>query len=217
MSMKLRTPSIYFLTICMFTLPALAQNDIYDNGPTNGSTDAWTISSGFVVSDSFTFTRAEQVSGLEFAVWLMPGDVLQSAEVLLTSDEDGGATYFDQQVNFTQSGCVRNQYAYNVCNETGSFPAVGLLAGTYWLNLGNAVINNGDPVYWDENSGPSMASEGILGTLPSESFTILGGSPTGSTPEPGGLLLFGSGVFGLGAMLRRKLFLEHMAVDKLRR
>ncbi len=98
----------------------------------------------------------------------------------ITSAEFGGTTFFDGVVNFTQSGCSGNQYGFNVCTETGSFGPVNLAGGTYWLNLDNAVVNSGDPVYWDENSGPSSASENSVGTIPSEAFTVLGGTSTTS-------------------------------------
>jgi hypothetical protein len=78
------------------------------------------------------------------------------------------------------------------------------------VNLQNASSAAGNPVYWDENSGPSQASQNSVGTIPSESFTILGGNSTTSTggtvPEPGSIALFGSGFFGLLGVLRRKLF-----------
>jgi len=66
-------------------------------------------------------------------------------------------------------------------------------------------------VYWDENSGPSLASESAVGTIPSESFEILGSntsttSTTGTVPEPSSVILFGSGILGLASWLRRKLF-----------
>jgi hypothetical protein len=49
--------------------------------------------------------------------------------------------------------------------------------------------------------------------MPSESFTVLGSesstttstTTTGTVPEPGSLMLFASGFFGVTAMLRRKL------------
>ncbi len=46
------------------------------------------------------------------------------------------------------------------------------------------------------------------GTIGSEAFTILGssGTSTGTKPEPGTLILFGSGILGLSARSRRKLF-----------
>ena len=101
-----------------------------------------------------------------------------------------------------------NQIGFDVCNENVTFSPVALNAGDYWLNMQNAVVNTGDPVYWDENRGPSRASEGAPGTIPSESFTILGSTTTtgttGTTPEPGTLMLFGSGALGLLGVLRRK-------------
>jgi threonine dehydrogenase-like Zn-dependent dehydrogenase len=45
----------------------------------------------------------------------------------------------------------------------------------------------------------------LLGTILSESFDVTG-TGTGTTPEPGSVMLFGSGVVGLLAVLRRKLF-----------
>jgi len=161
-------------------------NNLYDNGPINGTTDAWTINFGFVTSDTFTVPQGGgPANGLTFGAWLFPGDLLQTVEVQITSAEFGGTTYSDQVVTFTQSGCSASQYGFNVCTETGNFAtSVNLAAGTYWVNLDNAVVNTGDPVYWDENSGagcdspgcPSQASENSVGTIPSEAFTVLGGT-----------------------------------------
>ncbi len=214
--MKMRIASLTLLALCLAVVPAVAQTDIYDNGPTNGTTDGWTINFGFAVSNSFNLASGASVSGLNFAAWVLPGDILQSAEVSITSSEFGGTSYFDQTVSFTQSGCVSNQYGYNVCTESGTFSGPSLNAGTYWLNLQNASVQTGDPVYWDENSGPSSASENSIGTIPSESFTLLGGTSTtgtttstcttGTTPDPSSIMLFGSGILGLAGVLRRKLF-----------
>ncbi len=167
-----------------------------------------TFSDGFVVSDTFTVpTGGGSVNGLQFGAWLDPGDVLLQAEVSITSSEFGGTTYFDQLVNFTQSGCSLNQLGYNVCTETSSdFGPVNLAAGTYWLNLQNGVPGD-DGTYWDENSGPSSASENSVGTIPSEAFTVLGtASTTGTVPEPTSIMLFGSGILGLAGVLRRRPF-----------
>ena len=207
--MKLRTT--FALCLALAAIPAVA-GTIYDNGPINGTSDAWTLNFGFIVSDTFTVgSGGATLTGLNFGAWVFPGDILLNAEVSITSSEFGGTTYFDQVVSFVQSNCSGNQYGHNVCTESGSFSGPTLGAGTYWLNLQNAVVNNGDPMYWDENSGPSSASENSVGTIPSESFTILGtttGGTTehGSVPEPSSILLIGSGVLGLGGFLRRRLF-----------
>jgi hypothetical protein len=215
-----RAASLVLLLLCMILLAASATAQVvYSNGPTNGNTDGWTINFGFIVSDTFNTTAASTtITGANFAMWVEPGDTLQTAELSITSGENGGTSFFDQTVSFTQSGCTSNSYGFDVCNESSSFSGPTLNAGTYWLNLQNAATVDGDPIYWDENSGPSSASENSIGTIPSESFTVMGTSgtsttsttsttgTTGTVPEPSSIMLFGSGILGLAGMLRRKLF-----------
>ena len=162
-------------------------SDIYDNGPINGNTDAWTIDFGFIVGDTFYLANnGTEVTGMSFGAWLSPGDTLTSAELSITSSPFSGTSYFDQTISFTQGSCTVNEYGYNVCTETASFSGPTLNAGTYWVNLQNASVPSGDPAYWDENSGagctgtgcPSQADENSVGTIPSESFTILGSATT---------------------------------------
>ena len=109
--MKMRIASLSLLALCLAVVPAVAQTDLYDNGAPNGTVDAWTINFGFIVSDTFTLGSASSVSGLDFAAWLFPGGILESAEVSITSAEFGGTTFFDGTVNFTQSGCTSNSSA----------------------------------------------------------------------------------------------------------
>ncbi|MFZ0312398.1 MAG: hypothetical protein WAL85_06800 [Candidatus Korobacteraceae bacterium] len=203
----------------LVAVSATAQT-VYDNGPTDGNTYAWTINFGYAVSDTFNVGADNTtVTGANFAMWLFPGDTLETAELSITSSENGGTSFFDQTVNFIQSNCVLNQSqygSYNVCLESSSFSGPILNSGTYWLTLQNATVNTGDPVYWDQNSGPSSASENTIGTIPSESFTVLGvsTSTTNSTtfdsvPEPDSITLLGSGaiaIFGFVGALRRELF-----------
>lgn len=195
------------ITLLVGATFALAQNDIYDDGPTDGQDLGWTINFGFAVSNTFVVSTPSTINGLTFAAWLFPGDILETADVSITSSEFGGTTYFDQTVGFTASGCFQNTIGYNVCNETASFSGFNLNPGTYWLNLENAIVDTGEPVYWDENGGPSEASNNSVDTLPAESFTMLGrqGSGTGTTPEPSSIVLLGSGILGLAGVLRRKL------------
>ncbi len=200
-------------------LPASAQV-VYDDGPINGTVDALTINFGFAIADSFTVSGGTSaLTGLSFGAWLFPGDVLESVDITLSSQPFSGTTYFNQVVNFTQSACSGNQFGFNVCTETGTFSGPTLPNGTYWLALQNAVVNTGDPVYWDENSGVGCTSPGCpseadcpscivkgdnQGNIPPESFTIYG-EPVGSVPEPSSILLLGSGALGVIAVVRRRL------------
>lgn len=189
--MKIPACAVALLTLylTMATLPAAAQT-LYDNGPTNGNAWAWDISYRAIVSSTFNLGGDyATISGASFAMWLYPNDTLLSAELLITSEEFGGGTvYFDQTVTFTQVGCISsNQYGYTVCQESTGLNVPRLNAGTYWLSLRNAKTNDGDPIYWDQNYGPSDAIQccanyevetHAVGTIPSESFTVLGEGTT---------------------------------------
>jgi len=216
--MRLHLASLTLLCLALAAIPALAQYDSfrggYDNGPINGTTDAWTINFGYVVSDTFV-GGDNGVQVFQFGVWEFPGDTMTSVDWSITSGENSGTVYGSGTASggsLTDKFISTNQYGYYIDLITVAGLDVFVSSGTtYWLNLQNAAVPSGNPVYWDENSGagcggtgcPSQASESAIGTIPSEAFTINGG---GSTPEPGGIVLFASGILGLAGVLRRKLF-----------
>ena len=203
--MKLRIASLTVLILALAVIPASAQV-LYDNGPINGTVDAWTINLGYVVSDSFTVSSATTVAGFDIGVWEYPGDTALTVDWSITSAEFGGTTYGSGTASVAQVFYSTNQYGYDIDGlSTGRLdPGVPLGAGTYWLNIQNVTSVLGDPVFWDENSGPSSASESAVGTIASEAFDII--ATEGNTPEPSSIILFGSGIVGLAGLLRRKLF-----------
>lgn len=211
----MRTASHLLLVTCLTlaAAPAIAQT-VYSNGPINGNVDAFTINFGFVVSDTFNVTNNNTtISGMSFGAWLLPGDSLTSLEVSITSQENGGISYFDESVNVSQGSCTNNFFGFSVCQENANLSGPTLSSGTYWVNLQNASVPSGDPVYWDQNSGPSTASDSSVGTIPSEAFTILGNNSTstfdvtvtGSVPEPSSVMLLGTGILGLAKLVYRRL------------
>jgi hypothetical protein len=215
--MKLPIASLTLLCLTLAAVPALAQGNVYDNGPVNGLVDAFTINFGFAVSDTFTVSNGNgNIGGMDFYAWLEPGDVATSVEVQI-GNQAFGNNLMDMTVALTQSNCFLNPFGLDVCQETSTFNGPSLSNGSYWVTLSNAVNNNGDPMYWDENSGagcmspgcPSQADSTGVDSIPSEAFTLTAQgtttTTTGSTPEPGSILLFASGFVGVAALLRRRL------------
>ena len=119
--MRIYSLSLLALCLTVAAVPA-AGTDIYDNGPINGSVDAWTINLGYVVSDTFTVGGGgAPIDGLTFGVWLFSGDVVTSVDVSITSDENGGTTYFSGTVALTQTNISTNGFGYQIASETGTF------------------------------------------------------------------------------------------------
>ena len=170
------------LTILMFLLasiPAVAGNNtvVYNNGLPDGN-DAWTINYGFTVSDSFTLSSPANVNHVDFWAWLFPGDIVTSVNWTIYTM---GPNAKEQKiwgtgtanVTFEDGGDCYSPPFSNGCKEGFSFPAIAMPAGTYWLKLGCAQVPSGDPVYWAESGGPSIAYENSVGTIPSEAFDIV--------------------------------------------
>lgn len=220
--MNLRIASLTLLFLALGVISASAQV-LYDNGPINGTVDAWNLDT---VSNSHKCCKGglggidspggDTVTGFAFGVWESPGDVLISVDWSITSGENSGTVFGSgtaSGANLTDQFISVNQFGYDIDKITVSGLSVGETAGTtYWLNLQNAVTPSGNPVFWDENSGvgcgspgcPSSASDSAVGTIPSEAFTIYG-TGSGTVPEPGSILLFGSGILGVAGILRSKL------------
>jgi len=189
------------LILLALAVPASA-GTLYTNGPIKGSDDAATINFGFSVSDSFTLLTTSALGGVDFGVWLLPGDTVSSVDWAI------GTSAFDNSMGHGKgivSGTFQftNAYGYNIYSDSFDLPGLDLAAGSYYLTLQNASAG-GDPVYWDENEGPSAAYQSSGGPgikIDSESFDIR--SAVVATPEPGTMILLGS-FFGLGGLLRRR-------------
>jgi hypothetical protein len=195
---------LLIVTVCLVTAIPASAATIYTNGPGNGTVNAWIINTGYKVTDSFTLSQADTISGATFGAWLIPSDTLLSVDWLITTGAFSGT--LASGTSAAVNTYMFNVMGFDVYSESISIlPNLSLAAGTYWFQLQNAVASvSGDPVFWDENDGPSQAFQKSPGTqqgsIPSESFTIENPIPV---PEPGTMALFGCGVLFFGLLHRK--------------
>ena len=202
--MKLHGTSVLLLALAVAVCAPAGAITLYSNGPINGTINAWNTCCGFAVTDSFTISSNSTVTGFDGGFWLGSGDTpVQVDWAIGTSafgNDKGSGTSALSNVFFETNG-----FGYDIYTSTASGLSVALGPGTYWLTLQNGITAQSSNLFWDENDGPSMAQQTFTGPIGSEAFNIYG---TGSTtPEPGTIVMFASGVLGLGSVIRRKLML----------
>jgi hypothetical protein len=218
-TMKLLTLSLTVLCLAL-SAPAFA-GVIYTDGPTNGTVNAFFIDgpnpspNNQSLSDGFVATASGTAASLDFGVWVSSGTTPTSVSWWLGtsvfgSDISSGST---AQVGYTY--LLTNGFGYDVYDATVTGLSGNLVAGnSYWLTLGNANNSSGNQVgAWDYNGGPASCDFAVSGVpqgdcglgvgVEGEAFTI--NSSGSSTPEPGTLIMFGSGILGLAGVLRRKI------------
>src|SRR5271169_4602086 len=108
-------PNVAWLAV-LFVALAIVPAWAYDNGPINGTTDAWTINFGYVVSDSYK-SDGSYITGLLFGVWEFPGDTMTSVDWSITSGENSGTVYGSATASgnsLTDKFISTNQYGYNI-------------------------------------------------------------------------------------------------------
>ena len=210
--MRLLTLSLILLCLAL-AAPAFA-GVIYTDGPTNGTINALFIDGpnpgpyNQSISDGFVATAIGTAYSLDFGLWVIAGTTPTTVSWWLGttafgSDISSGST---AQVGYTFLLNTRGYDVYDahVAGLSGSLSA----GGSYWLTLGNANDSAGDQFdAWDINNGPANCQFAVGGVpqggcgFGGEAFTI-NSSPT---PEPGSMMMFGTGILGLAGVLRRKI------------
>jgi hypothetical protein len=224
---------LFCLLAAMGSIPALADSTLYDNtGPTsNGYNGSFAINGGLEVADSFTLASNSTLTGVNFIAWLPDaeviaadfgtGNAMTSVDWLITTSAFGGTTEGLGTASVTESylKTVQNGSfsSFDLYEVSFSLSDLSLTAGTYYLQLQNAVTVDGQTAYWDTSNGlsdafgagggdPPSDLNGVAGSngTNSETFQILGESES-TVPEPSSLLLLGSGLLGLAGLVKRKL------------
>ena len=223
--MKLRVLlTILCLALCT---SAFAGTIIFDDGAIDGRDNGFFITGpnnpnflGSVqdISNGFTAAASATPDTLTFGLWLFSGLTPTSVSYEI------GTTAFGTQLG---SGTVAlnggnstflfsNGFGYDIYSITIPVTSAAMTAGDfYWLSLSNAddASHSGSEA-WDlpnggaggpavcnfRQSGQNFGDCGLGG----EAFVLSSQGNIG-VPEPGSLVLFGSGLLSLGGLLRRKL------------
>jgi len=218
---------------------ARADTVLYSDGAINGNLTAAFIEFGDMIADSFVLSSAATLSGVTVGLWSPPPDSPPgtvnpplTGNPPLTLDwsiwnapgpggiggvvlDSGTQAPLSNTFLFEQGG----QGGYGIYESSFVLPSIALSAGTYWLELQNAVNPEGNAVLWDLNEGPSETWDNYSGIITAplcgsagpntgltscaSSFQITG-STTSPVPEPRGIAtLLVVGALCLAAMRRK--------------
>ena len=215
------------LTILCLALTGVAQV-IYNDGGIDGNDNAIFITGpnnpNFIgsfqdISNGFIAAASANPGQLEFGEWIASGFTPSSigyefGTSAFGTDVGSGTV---AQTSLNSHFLFTNGFGYDVYDVTIGVSGSAMSAGSqYWVSLSNASDSQGNnsTEAWDipnggsggnatcnfRQSGTNFGDCGLGG----ESFT-LGACCGPPVPEPGSILLFGSGILGLAGILRRKL------------
>ena len=201
------------LLVFAFSVAAHADQIVYDNGGPNQQ--GGNGMGDFVQGESFTLNGTTTLTGVRF--WDLEGAGQYSGSInwYILSD-CGGPCNFLAQGNASGTHVATGQVdASGQFSEFDNSFAISatLAAGNYWLFLHNGpVLGGGNDAftdfYWEWTSGGAGPTGQEYDLIANAGFDDNGQEHAyqlTATPEPGSLALLGSGLIGLGGVVRRRL------------
>ena len=212
--MKVRLVLVTLALCFALNSPAFAQLIIFDDGPTDGFTNALFIdgpnSGPFSqnISDGFVAPQSGGVGGLDFGIWVTTGLTPTTVTWWLGTSAFGSNISSGVSNNLISTFRNDSGFGYDVYDVHIDGLSGDLTAGKiYWLSLGNVNDSGGTQTdAWDVNDGPATCNFAVGGQnfgdcgTGGEAFTLYA-----VDPEPGTLVMFGGGILAAAGVLRRKV------------
>jgi hypothetical protein len=213
--MKVRIALLSLLTICcvaLAALPAMATVFINTGGPRMPSPIGEPLNNSAYVVDVSWFCPYSECAVTSFSYWSFNGTngtapVPQTITSLWSGpipfNFKGGTTVVSTTIS--QPLCLQGDVAF--CQDfVGLTKPVLAPYGLNWLNLYNETDGNPGGIFWSANATDIGSTTLVLGpngvfASDTSAFSISGTA----VPEPGSILLLGTGILGFAGVLRRKL------------
>jgi hypothetical protein len=171
---------------------------------------------GFHLWDSFTVASNSTLTVAQVGLWVPSGDTPTRVDWAIGTVAGGSDVASGTSIFFNQTKDSTFLGSYDIWQSSLDIGG-SVAAGTYWFSIQNGTESGGDALYWDQNNGPSLASDTVNllssyqacmvtdpGGTCSQSFQIFGSSSV-ATPEPSSLLLLGAGFLVLVGSVRRRV------------
>lgn len=226
--MKIRIATLTLTVLCLALAAPCFDSTFINSGPIDGNDNAFFITgpnnANFLgsfqdVSHGFTSVASGTPFSLEFGMWVASGNTPTTVSYEIGTDAFGtelGSGTVALNNNGNSPFLFTNTFGYDIHAITIRVDSFPMTAGnTYWLSLSNANDSgNSGSAAWDipngglgtlgitcnfRQSGTNFGDRGLGG----ESFTLIGESA--GSPEPGGLLLFGTGLVGIVGVICREI------------